>query len=115
MLYSDVVSPTGVDQHPLLFSVEEYSFTTPLDLFLASGSYWLGIEATTSYDPWSWEDGTGGDGTHYRTSTPSGSVPDDLAFTVNGYAPAPEPSTFVMLGTGLLGVAGAARRRFHRS
>jgi hypothetical protein len=27
------------------------------------------------------------------------------------YSPAPEPSTFALLGTGLLGLAGAARRK----
>lgn len=31
---------------------------------------------------------------------------------VTGIAPAPEPSTFVELGTGLLAMAGVARRRF---
>lgn len=30
-------------------------------------------------------------------------------------APTPEPSTFLFLGTGILGLAGTARRRFARS
>jgi hypothetical protein len=31
---------------------------------------------------------------------------------IHGTAVTPEPSTFVFLGTGLLGLAGAARRKF---
>ena len=35
--------------------------------------------------------------------------------TAIGTSPVPEPSTFAMLGTGLLGAAGAARRKFLRA
>jgi PEP-CTERM motif len=37
---------------------------------------------------------------------------DEVVITDLGPSPVPEPSTFVFLGTGILGLAGAARRKF---
>ena len=60
---------------------------------------------------WGWETGTGGDNIGYqdffgqRSATGS-----DSAFALGGTA-VPEPGTLVMLGTGVLGLAGVIRRR----
>ncbi len=40
------------------------------------------------------------------------SVPDTHAFEIDGTAITPEPSTFALLGTGMLSLAAAARRKF---
>ena len=37
-----------------------------------------------------------------------------LALDIGSTAPAPEPTSIALLGTGLLGIAGALRRKFAR-
>ena len=40
---------------------------------------------------------------------------DNFVFTNVTAAPTPEPSSFILFGTGLVGAAGALRRKFARS
>lgn len=45
-------------------------------------------------------------------TNPDGDIPEFVTETVTPVAPTPEPSTFVLVGTSVLGAAGLFRRRF---
>ena len=74
--------------------------------------YWLSVVPDLGFPPqWGWGTGTGGDGAAYQSYFGNnGPVGSDFAFTLIGTS-VPEPGTFVMLGTGVLGLAGAIRRK----
>ncbi|MBV8281197.1 MAG: PEP-CTERM sorting domain-containing protein [Candidatus Eremiobacteraeota bacterium] len=76
--------------------------------------YWVSVvpDLTLSNGEWGWATGTGGDGKAYQTYFGNNIVlPNDQAFTLLGTTQVPEPGTLVMLGTGVIGLAGAIRRK----
>lgn len=75
--------------------------------------YWLSVVPDLGFPPqWGWATGTGGDGRAWQDYfSQSGPLGADQAFTLIGTSAVPEPGTLVMLGTGVLGLAGTLRRK----
>lgn len=78
-------------------------------------TYWLSVVPDVGFPPqWGWSSGTGGDGSSFQDFFGTRSqLGVDMAFALDGHkvGGVPEPGTLVMLGTGVLGLAGAIRRK----
>jgi len=80
---------------------------------LSNIPYWISLvpDLNLGNGQWGWATGTGGDGKAYQNYFNINQVlGSDQAFTLIGTG-VPEPGTLVMLGTGVLGLAGAMRRK----
>jgi PEP-CTERM motif len=80
--------------------------------FMPGTTYWLSLVPDSTFPPqWGWGTGLLGDGVSYQdffgVRTQLGV---DFGFDISG-KPIPEPGTLMMLGTGILGLAGALRRK----
>lgn len=79
---------------------------------LSNIPYWISVvpDLSLAQAQWGWATGTGGDGAAYQSYFgQAGATEFDQAFTLG--TSVPEPGTLVMLGTGVLGLAGAVRRK----
>jgi len=78
---------------------------------LGGVTYWLSVVPDLAFPPqWGWETSADGNGLSYQDFLGSRSqLGSDAAFTLSGAVP--EPGTLIMMGTGVLGLAGAIRRK----
>src|SRR5271169_4520966 len=108
--------------------ISSNQFGYDVDLITASGlnvaeksgtTYWLNLQNATvpSGDPVFWDEnsgaGCGGKGCPSSASESSvGTIPSE-AFTINpgGSGTTPEPSSIMLFGSGILGLAGVLRRK----
>jgi len=84
----------------------------------AGTTYWLSVYPNLSFPPeWGWATGTGGNGSSYQDFFGTRSqLSSDFAFTLGGTSGPviPEPSTFGLLGLGLVGMTAFLRRKASR-
>jgi hypothetical protein len=110
------------DQSPVLTQVFDFS---GLDILLDPGTYYLQVSGANvmwdSASPLTTSAGTFGQQLScdpYITCGPNISrydtFPGTYAMQIDGTAITPEPSTFALLGTGILSLAGVSRRKFLR-
>jgi len=82
------------------------------DFDVLSGTYWASVVPDLGFPPqWGWASATAGNGYQCFFGT-CGSLGVGLAFAIDGTPTGtPEPGTLILLGTGVLGLAGTLRRK----
>jgi PEP-CTERM motif len=83
---------------------------------MAPGTYWASVVPDLGFPPqWGWATSNIGNGAGYQCFFGTcGGTGFSYAFAVDGVVVnngTPEPSTLIMLGTGILGLAGSLRRK----
>ena len=98
----------------VFYSTNQYGYdidklsVSGLNVALGAGTYWLNLQnATTAFgDPLFWDENSGPSS---ASESAVGTIASE-AFNINGPA-TPEPSSILLFGSGILGLAGVLRRK----
>jgi len=101
------LSSTFVSSNQYGYDIDQLS-ASGLNVALGAGTYWLNLQnATTAFgDPLFWDENSGPSS---ASESAVGTIASE-AFNINGPA-TPEPSSILLFGSGILGLAGVLRRK----
>lgn len=93
-----------------------YVYTATVSFAAGAGTtYWLSVVPDLAFPPqWGWTTSSQGDGASWQTYFGTGSQsPTDLAFSLytTQTVGSPEPGSLMLLGTGIVGIAGMLRSK----
>src|SRR5271165_563842 len=115
------LTDTFLYENPYGFNVDEIT-ATGLNVGLSGGTYWLNLQnaMVPDGDPVFWDENSGvgcGGSDGKGSNCPSMASESALgtlfseSFTITGSGTTPEPSSVMLFGSGILGLAGLVRRK----